>query len=105
MSETKYLDIEPDMRTKEQWRECAEDNLAYIAKQTEFWKGREDGLRDILGRCADLLDSTSIYSAADDLAKLLDDKLGDKAKMKMQLKTLEAENAALKTVLKTANFL
>jgi hypothetical protein len=101
MAITGYLDTPPEFRTLEQWREDAEDGLRFITRQTKYWSNKTTDLQNRLEKIRVLIGSHSEFSIAEDLEKLLDDKLGDKQKLKMRVKELEKENTTFRTAFDT----
>jgi hypothetical protein len=96
MAITGYLETPPEARTLEQWRENTEDCLVYISKQTKYWEGRTGELQSQLEKIRVLIHCNSEFKIVTDLEKLLDDKLGDKQKLKHRVKELESENTTLR---------
>jgi hypothetical protein len=96
MAITGYLETPPEARTLEQWRKVAEDSLVFIANQTKYWQRRTGQLQTQLEKIRVLIHCNSEFKIVTDLEKLLEDKLGDKQKLKHRVKELERENEALR---------
>jgi hypothetical protein len=93
-------DMPDDDKTPEQWKEEAKYWRYAFVWQTKSCAHRIDTLDDELEKIRALVGSQWKFSIVEDLEKLLNDKLGDKQKMKKQIKELQNENAALHTAFK-----